>query len=205
MRNLHQKLEDFIKVINDKQKEMQEHQTEVEKVQKQDKEFTARTIAIFQRINDADIIIVMFFMEEYVNKNVLVPNYKGESFVLNVPSKWHNPLGQVALIDWYRRLFDQRPKNGEIENDQVFEDLERLQRPGEVSSLQQIVVAKDNFFAYPGAAQGNEDGQANRRESSRLLGHLDYGRSPMGLRNFQNYNHGQLRSTQICPQVEGSS
>ncbi|UMM16680.1 hypothetical protein L5515_013589 [Caenorhabditis briggsae] len=115
---------------------MQEHQTEVEKVQKQDKEFTARTIAIFQRINDADIIIVMFFMDEYVNindKNVLVPNYKGESFVLNVHPKWHNPLGQVALIDWYRRLFDQRPKNGEIENDQVFEDLERLQRSGEES------------------------------------------------------------------------
>ncbi|PIC44716.1 hypothetical protein B9Z55_004988 [Caenorhabditis nigoni] len=49
---------------------------------------------------------------------------KGESFILNVHSKWHNPLGQVALMDWYRRLFDQMLKNGEIENVQVFEDLE---------------------------------------------------------------------------------
>ncbi|CAO4387917.1 unnamed protein product [Caenorhabditis nigoni] len=148
------------------------------KNQYRNQEFTARTIAIFQRIDGADILIVMFFMEEYVNikdKNVLVPTFldsvqffgandqqkkdprsingpvaktslefyslymkekgftdlhlyaqcprKGESFILNVHPKWHNPLGQSALIGWYGRLFDQMLKNGKIESVRVFEDL----------------------------------------------------------------------------------
>ncbi|PIC44714.1 hypothetical protein B9Z55_004987 [Caenorhabditis nigoni] len=48
---------------------------------------------------------------------------KEESFILNVHPKWHNPLGQVAWINCYRKLLDQMLKNGEIENVQVFEDL----------------------------------------------------------------------------------